>query len=153
MSQQNMDPELLDGMLDYVQKTSVTIKRAVDENQIYKQCQIKAAALRPQILELGKQVGCFPATQVKEAEAMLASHDTTLSLLKSAFDKIAELSAKGKTELGDAADKNTVKAAGDANGGPAPGSYDSLNDPRVGHKTSQKKASDFAIEKVLLPPG
>lgn len=152
---QVIDPEFLDSTLDYVQKTSFTLKRAMDEVNVHRTAQQKAAALRPEVLALGVKIGCFPAHQSKEAEAMLASHDTTLVLLKQAMEMIAEKSAKTKTELGDAADAQTSKQAADAAPGyhPQPGEYNSLTDPNVGNKSPRgKKASDLAFEKILHAP-
>lgn len=149
MSQPTMDPELLDGMLDYVQKTSITIKRAVDENAVYQEIQKKAAALRPEVLEVGRRSGCFPPDQIKEAEALLADHASTLMLLKQSMELHEKKAAAGKTELGDAADKNTEKAAGDTTG-TGSGDYNSLVDPVVGNKSPNgKKASDLAFERRL----
>lgn len=153
MGQPIIDNEFLDGTLEYVQKTSFALKRAMDEVNVHRTSQQKAASLRPEILELGKKIGCFPAHQVKEAEAMLASHDTTLMLLKQAMEMIAEKTAKSKTELGDAADQQTSKQAGDGYH-PTPGEYNSLTDPMVGNKAPRgKKASDLAFEQILKAPG
>jgi len=147
-----VDPELLDMNLEYVEKTSLALKRAVDELHVHRAAQEKAAALRPAILELGKRVGCFPAHQIKEAEAMLASPETTMYLLKQAFELIEKKNATAKTELGDAADAQTTKAAGD-NGIVPDGGYDSTKDPVVGNKSPMgKKASDIAFERILQQP-
>ena len=147
MSQPILNPALV---VKFAELSSATIKRALDETNVHRAAQKQAADLRPATLEFMVTNGLIDADQKTAADAMLASHASTLNLLKTAGEKIVELKkelAAKTAELGAPAEKQ----AGDE--GAAPGSYNSLDDPFVGRRTSEKKASDQAILKVLEAPG
>lgn len=143
-----MKPQFANKVLKYVEINSALLKRALDELQTHRALQKKAADQRPAILQRMIEIGCVTENTKQAAEAMLAGHAETLGLLKSATDKIAELREriqKQASELGRGEEPGTtgvpgVKTASD---------YDSLSDGYVGRKTSQRKASDEAILRVL----
>ena len=139
-----MNPQLSNKVLNYVAVSSALTKKALDELQVHRAAQQKAASVRPELLARMLQVGAIAEHQKQAGEAMLASHPETLSLLKLAVDKIEKLQGqvqKSAADLGQGVEDNAgVKTAGD---------YDSMNDPFVGRRTSQRKASDVAILRVL----
>ena len=144
-----MNQNLATAALNYVAVSSALTKRAIDELNVHRAAQQKAAALQPTLLQEMLQTGHLAEHQKQAGEAMLASHPETLQLLKLAIAKNVEqreLLKKYASELGRGEDENTTvveKTAGD---------YDSLNDPYVGRRTSQRKASDVAILRVLDTP-
>lgn len=142
------DQEFIDDTLRFVEVGSLALKQAMDEVDVHRSGQKRAAALRPELLELMLKTNTVATHQKQAAEAMLASHDTTLQLLKSAVEKLVE-ERKGKP--GDLGRAVPEKQAG-LNGAANDNGYDSLTDPFLGRRTSQKKASDLAIEAVLQSP-
>lgn len=145
-----MNQAIANKALNYVAVTSVMTKKAMEELSTYHAAREKAASVRPDLLKQMMEVGCVSEQQKEAAEVMLASHPETLGLLKSAVDVIAKLQGKLKkqaADLGEGVDDKDVglsKQAGTE--------YDSLTDPFVGRRTSEKKASDVAILKVLDAP-
>ena len=136
--------------LNYIAVNAALVKKALDELTIHRQAQEKAASLRPDLLKHMIDTGTVGESQKTAADAMLGSHAETLGLLKSAVDKIDALKSKVEKHAGDlgrpADDEDSslgTKSADD---------YDSLKDPYVGRKTSEKKASDEAILRVLDAP-
>jgi len=147
-----MNPQQATTALNYVAVTSALTKRALDEVQVHRTSQEKAASLRPTVLQQLIDAGCVGQHQKEAAEAMLGSHAETLQLLKSAATKIAEQQkqiSKTASDLGRGIDH---KEAGLGKSAAAEGSYNSLTDGYVGRKTSEKKASDEAILRVLSDP-
>lgn len=151
--------KFMDGVLGYVEVSSLLAKKAVDEVSVHRQAQKRAGDLRGPLLKQMLDVGVVAPHQKEAADAMLASHAETLNLLKAAVEKISELRQSGSpATLGKAV---TEKEAGVGSGGgtPPPGSpvpgtenYDSLSDPVVGRRTSFKKASDVALARALDQP-
>jgi hypothetical protein len=147
-----MDPKLANQTLQYVQVTTALTKRALDEVQVHRDSQEKAASMRNNVLESLIEAGCVGETQKQAAEAMLGSHAETLNLLKLASDKIKDQQAKlvkHAGDLGAGVDPAEVGANGSVK---SADEYDSMTDGYVGRKTSEKKASDEAILKVLHDP-
>jgi len=144
-----MNPAIATKALNYVAVSSQLVKRALDEVQVHRAAQQKAAAMRGNVLALMLKTGSVAEHQKDAAEAMLGSHAETMGLLKTAIEKLATLKGqlqKQAADLGQGVDEHDV-------GGAQQAGYDSLEDGYVGRKTSQKKASDEAILKVLGPPG
>lgn len=158
---------LLDNMIQYVEVSSLMGKRALDEIDVHRAGQQKAAALRNPLLDYMVQQGVVAEHQKEAAQAMLGSHAETMQLLKAAIDKIVDLRKNGTTktagaEPGEAVDPNTLGATspvGGANGYTAgdgfvapltkQGEYDSLNDVMVGRKTNLVKASDKPLLALI----
>lgn len=142
--------DVLQDALDYVQVSSATVKKAIDELSVHRQGQKAAASLRPAILEHMLEQQVIRPEEKEAAAAMLGSHPETLGLLKNAIDMIARYRGQTKAagESGAAVDP---KRAGVEPGPGDPGDYDSLKDPFVGRRTSVKKASDMALARILEP--
>lgn len=140
-----MKPNFAKKILGHVAVSSELTKRALDELQVHRSAQTKAAALRSDLLKRLVETGCVGEHQKQAAEAMLGSHAETMGLLKAAVDKLAVFQAQLQKQAGDLGQGVDPKDAGSTK----TASYDSLNDPFVGRKTSQRKASDDAIAKVL----
>lgn len=139
--------QFIDGTLKFVEVASFGMKRACDELVVHRSMQKKASDLAPEVLAFMLKTGAVREDQKDAAAAMLGSHAETLQLLKSAVDELFKLRSgqaqKKAGDLGRGVDDPNAKQAGD---------YDSMTDPHVGRKTSQKKASDLAILKVLDQP-
>lgn len=147
----NASQQFLDNTISFVEVSSAFTKRAADELGVHRQAQEKAASLRPALLQQMLSAGVVASHQKEAAEVMLGSHAETMSLLKAAVDKIVDLNK----QLGEktAQDLGGPEKKGSAGlGGPNTSTYDSLTDPHVGRKTSEKKASDRALEAVLDNP-
>lgn len=144
-----IDPKLAQKGLVYAQIASTLNKRAIDELEPYQKDAEKAAAARNPLMELLLDVGCVSEHQKEAADELLATHNGTMSLLKSAVEHIRKLGANQKeaNDLGSGVDPAVV------NGAAGHTQYDSLNSPFVGRKTSEKKASDQAFEAALLGHG
>jgi hypothetical protein len=148
----NPQQRLVQKTLSFVKVASLTAKRAIDEVNVHRQAQEKAAALRPDLLKYMMASGLVREDQKQAAEAMLGSHAETLNLLKLATDKINEMKTTqthkpGASGLGSGQDE---KHSGLGQRDPA--EYDSLKDPVVGRRTSFRKASDDALARVLDNP-
>lgn len=141
-----MNTRFANKVLRFVEINSALTKQALDELQIHRAAQKKASDLRATVLSRLMEVGCVSESTKEAAEAMLAGHAETLGLLKSAAEKLAELKAqvqKSASELG------RGEEPAKAGAGTEKAAFDSLNDGYVGRKTSQRKASDEAIMRVL----
>lgn len=146
---------VFDNVVGFIELSSLTTKRALDEIAVHRTAQEKAATLRPDLLEHMIRTKVVQPHQKEAADAMLGGHDTTMRLLKSAIDKIAELNAviaSGKTkqagDLGTGVDGAEVGvAAGGSYQGT--GEYNSLTHPIVGEKNAFVKESDRALMKLI----
>lgn len=152
-----MHSKTASAILDHVAVSNEFTGRLVEELNTHRAAQKRAADLRPEVLQQLVEAGCVSANNKQAADAMLGSHAETLSLLSDATRKLAEL-AEQNAKL--AAAKGHSKSAADAAGGnsvqhPAVApqgsgrTYDSLTDPVIGRRTSEKKASDIAFEEVM----
>lgn len=139
--------QFLDNTVTFVEVSSAFTKRAADELGVHRQAQVKAASLRPSLLQHMLDNKVVTEQQKEAAEVMLGSHAETMNLLKAAVDKIVELNGK----LAEKTASNLGGPEKTASKKDAP-TYDSLTDPIVGRKTGEKKASDIALEAVLQSP-
>lgn len=153
MSQLSVPANLLDGVVQYIEVSSMATKRALDEVGVHRQSQEKAAALRPSLLDHMVKSKVVPEAQKQAAEVMLGAHDTTLQLLKAATDKIVELNAalaRQKNGEKQAGDLGRGVEGGEYNSSPAgEGEYNSLTHPIVGEKTAFVKESDKPLLALL----
>ena len=142
----SVDPKLANDVLNTVAVYSALTKKALDELSTHREGKEKAASVQPEILDLMVETGAVTEEQKEAADAMLGSHAETLGLLKSALTKMAEFKGRLEKQAGELGgpDDDSVAVTPD---------FDSLSDPYVGRKTSQKKASDEAILSVLNAPG
>lgn len=143
---------VMDGVVNFIELSSLTTKRALDEVVVHRGAQEKAATLRPELLKHMVDNKVVPEAQKKAADAMLGAHDTTMQLLKAAVDKIAQQNAYIEQM------KGGTKAAGDLGSGvddpdggssQQSGEYNSLTSPMVGEKTANLKESDKALLKLI----
>lgn len=142
---------LLDNVIQFVEVSSLTAKRAIDEVEVHRQQQKRAADLRMALLDHMVKSGVIAENQKQSADAMLCAHAETMQLLKAAVDKIVELKGsitKKAGENGEAVDPGEV---GVAAGGTyqKTGEYNSLNDPMVGRRTSFVKESDRPLLALI----
>lgn len=141
-----MNTKIASMMIQYIAATSALTDRLLGDTQRYRSQEKSAAAKQSTVLDLMLRQGCAGQHEKQAAAAMLADHGQTLDLLVNAINKVAEYRGqieKVASELGQPVSDPAVKTAG----------YDSLNDPYVGRHSSQKKASDLAILRVLQAPG
>jgi hypothetical protein len=147
-----MNANLANAALNYVAVSSALTKKALDELQVHRTSQQKAAAMRSELLDHMLKAGTVNERTKQAADAMLGSHPETLGLLKSAVDLIAKLKTQLQKQALDTGTGVDPKEAGVAGVEKSAGDYDSLTDPFVGRKTSQVKASDRAIMRVMENP-
>ena len=136
---------LLDNTIQFVEVSSMMAKRAYDEVQVHRQAQKQASDLAGPVLDFLLKAGIVAPNQKEAAAAMLGSHATTLSLLKSAGEKIVEL--KGIVKK--AGDGELGEPAGEGSGPAQAGDYNSLTSCFVGEKTAKLKESDKALLKLI----
>jgi hypothetical protein len=143
-------PHLLDDVLKFVEVSSFGMKRAMDEIDVHRTQQKKAADLQPALLDKLLAMGLVAGHQKQAAAAMLGSHAETLNLFNALAEKYASLHTQkaAKDGLGNGVDPKTAGVA------PTQPDNDSTTSPWVGRHTGEKKASDLAILAVLdTPPG
>lgn len=130
-------------MLKFVELSSYTIKRASEENAVFRAQQKRADELRGPVLAELLEVHLVAPTAKQAADAMLASHAETLQLLKAAADLIVKLNGQlGAKTANDLGGPDAHRPAGDT-------PHRSLTTPFVGQPTTEKKASDEALLEVL----
>lgn len=139
---------LVDNFVGFIELSSMTTKRALDEVQVHRSAQEKAAALRPGLLEHMVKTKVVQPHQKEAADIMLGAHDTSLQLLKAATDKIAEMDVEIRRL------KTGVKSAGDLGegmdtGGGSNDDYNSLTSPMVGDRNSYIKESDKPLLRLI----
>ena len=143
-----MTPDLQTKVLRYVQLTSALTKRACAEVAERRAAEKTAADQIPALVEKMLAAQVIGDHQKQAAEALLRKHGGALGLLANAVGKIKELSGQTKAagDLGEGVGEGTVKGAG------AHDPTDSLTNPWVGRRSSEKRASDVALLSVLEPP-
>lgn len=148
MPQAPAQPNFLDDVLSYVEITSFGMKMAMDENDVHRQQQKRAADLQAPLLDKLLAMGLIQPHQKQAAAAMLGSHAETLGLFNNLAEKYASLRTEkvAKDGLGGGVDP---KVAGVA---PTTLESDSTTSAWVGRHTGEKKASDLAILSVLDAP-
>jgi len=147
-----LDRNLTPKLLRYVQVSSALAKRALDELGQHRDMQKQAAEMQPALLTQMIEAKAVGEHQKEAAQKMLGNHTGTLQLLKSAIDRISELSKNQSKQAGDLGEGVDAEKAG-LDTGETQDSNWSLESGYVGEKTAQKKASDEAILKVLDAPG
>lgn len=151
MSQTATQPNLLDDVLQYVEITSFGMKRAMDEIDVHRQQQKKAADLQAPLLDKLLTMGLIAGHQKEAGAAMLGDHASTLKLFSNLAEKYAALRTEKSAAAHNLGGGVDPKSAGVTSPAPA---NDSTTSPYVGRHTGDKKASDLAILAVLdSPPG
>jgi hypothetical protein len=145
-------PTLLDKVIQFVDIASLTAKRALDEVEVHRAAQTKAASLREPLLKHLIDSGLVQAHNKQACESMLAGHAETLQLLKAAADKINEINATTKTAstngVGVDADKSGVPTSNGVMTIKKAGEYNSLEGV-VGERNSYVKESDRALLALI----
>jgi predicted transcriptional regulator len=144
-----MNTKLAAQTIEFIAASSALNDRLMGEVQAQRTREKQAAAKRQAVLDLMLSTGCVAPHQKQAAADMLGSHAQSLDLLVNAINKMQSYktaSEKAASDLGHAvSDKEAgVKSVSQVR--------DSLNDPYVGRRTSEKKASDLAILAVLNAP-
>jgi hypothetical protein len=144
-----MNTKLAAQTIEFIAASSALNDRLMGEVQAQRTREKQAAAKRQAVLALMLSTGCVAPHQKQAAAEMLVSHAQSLDLLVNAINKMQSYktaSEKSASDLGQAvSDKEAgVKSTSTVR--------DSLNDPYVGRRTSEKKASDLAILAILNAP-
>jgi len=138
--------QFLGNALAFAEISSVTVKRALDEVNVHRAAQEKAAAFAPRLLDHMVSANVVPQANKQAAQVMLGAHDTTLQLLKAATDKIAEQAAYiAKLEA-----RQGQKTAGDLGSGvPDSAAHEPARPHFVGQKTSDVMESDLPLLRLI----
>lgn len=142
---------LLDSTLQFINIASLTAKRAIDEVEVHRNAQKRAADLVPPLLEHMVAGGVIDGRRKEAAAAMLGSHAETLQLLKAAVDKLIEkdreLTKLSHDRLGEGVDPASIGLAG-GSGRSNGQNYNSLEDPMIGRRTSEIRESDRPLRAL-----
>ena len=144
-----MNTKLAAQSVEFVAASSALTDRLMGEVKSNRAEKQAAAQKLNAVLDRMLETGCVAPHQKQAAAAMLVDHSQSLDLLVNAVNKMQsykQASEKAASDLGQAV---TEKEAGVSTSTSA---QDSLSDPYVGRRTSEKKASDLAILAVLDAP-
>lgn len=144
-----MNTKIASKTVEFIAASSALNDRLMGEVQSHREQEKKAADKLNAVLDLMLETGCVAPHQKQAAAEMLSDHSQSLDLLVNAVKKMhgyKQASEKAAADLGQGV---TEKEAGVV---AQPTAHDSLNDPYVGRRGSEKKASDIAILKVLDAP-
>lgn len=144
-----MNTKLAAQTIEYIAASSALTDRLLSEVKSYRESVKQAAAKRNAVLDLMVTTGCVAPHQKQAAVEMLSNHGQSLDLLVNAINKMQsykQASEKAAADLGQAVSEKEAGVRAQ------PQVRDSLNDPYVGRRTSEKKASDLAILAVLDAP-
>jgi hypothetical protein len=141
-----MNTKIATLMVQYIAASSALNDRLLGDTQRYRAQEKAASDKQSAVLDLMLRHGCAGEHEKAAAAKMLSNHGQALDLLVNAITKMAQYRAaseKVASELGHPVADPAVKTA----------SYDSLNDPYVGRRSSRLKESDRALLRVLQAPG
>lgn len=144
-----MNTKLAAQAIEYIAASSALTDRLMGEVKSYRDQEKTASAKRDAVLDLMVSTGCVAPHQKQAALEMLSNHGQSLDLLVNAINKMQsykQASEKAASDLGQAVSEKEAGVQAQ------PRVRDSLNDPYVGRRTSEKKASDLAILAVLDAP-
>ena len=144
-----MKPKLAEMLVKSIQINSLLQKRALDSYSSYHAAAQEANSQVASLADHMVNKGCVASHQKEAASGMLQSHTGTMELLRNSVDKLSDAHArleKSASDLGRGVDE------GQSGVGNTSSSYNSLDDPYVGRRTSEKKASDDAIWAVVNNP-
>jgi chemotaxis protein histidine kinase CheA len=143
-----MKPKLAEMLVKSIQINSILQKRALDSHSTYHSAAQEAQTKVSSLAEHMVDKGCVSAHQKEAASDMLQSHAGTMDLLWNSVEKLSEAHTrleKSASDLGRGVDESQA-------GGVSSQNYNSLDDPYVGRRTAEKKASDAAIWAVVNNP-
>jgi hypothetical protein len=147
-----VESSLLEGIVNFIDLASMTTKQAVDEVEVHRTAQSRAATLQEPLINHLKTLGIVKtAEDIEQTRLMLGAHDTTLQLLKGAADRIHVLSEQlkhaGRTKsAGDIGHGEDMPGLG---GSSTPEGRTSLNSPVVGGDYDGLKESDRILLRGL----
>jgi SHS2 domain-containing protein len=144
-----MNTKLAAQTIEFIAASSALNDRLMGEVQAHRNREKQAAHKRQAVLDLMLQTGSVAPHQKQAAAEMLNNPAQTLDLLVNAINKMSAYKAASEKAASDLGQAVTEKEAGFKSGTQV---RDSLNDPYVGRRTSEKKASDVAILAVLNAP-
>jgi hypothetical protein len=144
-----MNTKLAAQMIEFIAASSALNDRLMGEVQTHRSRAKQAADKRQAVLDLMLQTGSVAPHQKQAAVEMLSNQAQTLDLLVNAINKMQAYKSASEKAASDLGHAVTEKEAGFKS---APAIRDSLNDPYVGRRTSEKKASDLALLAVLNNP-
>lgn len=145
-----MTPDQTDLALKYVEVSGYAVKAAMDEISVHRQAQQLAKRAAAGLTDELIQLNVLDPNQKEAVDVMTASHAETLSLLRMCAHKLAAerteraKSAAASRSLGQSAAPDTLPIHGAQRG-----DYDSLSDPHLGRRTTQKKASDEPLLALI----
>ena len=144
-----MNMKLAAQTIDFIAASSALNDRLMGEVQAHRDREKQAASKRQAVLDLMLQTGSVAPHQKQAAADMLSNPAQTLDLLVNAINKMQAYKSASEKAAADLGHAVTEKEAGLKS---TPVIRDSLNDPYVGRRTSEKKASDLALLAVLNAP-
>jgi hypothetical protein len=143
-----MKPKLAEMLVKSIQINSLLQKRALDSYSSYHAAAQEANSQVASLADHMVNKGCVASHQKEAASGMLQSHTGTMELLRNSVEKLSDAHArleKSASDLGRGVDEGRSGVGNTS-------TYDSLTDPYVGRRTSEKKASDDAIWAVVNNP-
>jgi len=144
-----MNTKIAAQAIEFVAASSALNDRLMGEVQKHRDAEKRAADKREAILDVLIKAGCVAPHQKQAAAEMLSDHSQSLDLLVNAVNKMQQYKQASEQSATDLGQGVTEKEAGAKQ---TPVVRDSLTDPYVGRRTSEKKASDMAILAVLDAP-
>jgi DNA repair protein RadC len=141
-----MNTKLAAQAIEYIAASSALNDRLMGEVQAHRAREKQAAAKQQAVLDLMLSTGSVAPHQKQAAAEMLNNHAQSLDLLVNAITKMQAYKAASEKAASDLGQAVTEKEAGIKTASQV---RDSLSDPYVGRRTSEKKASDLAILAVL----
>lgn len=142
-----LDPTLANKMIQYTQVSNVLVKKALEALTPFQKDAEKAAAARDALLDHMISSGVIKEHEKTAASQAMSSQEGLQQVLKNAVDRIVLLTQNQK-EAGDLGEGVDAGNLGLAEVGAAAAS----NPNYLGARTSEKKASDFAMLKILEDP-
>lgn len=136
-------------MIEYIAVTSTLNDRLLGHARARYVQDKQAADKQSAILAQLERTGCIAPHQKQAAVAMLSNHAQSLDLLANAVDKVHQFKTAAEKTGADLGQAVSDREAGIR---PTTGVRNSLNDPYVGRRTFEKKASDVAIWAVMDDP-
>jgi len=145
-----MNTKLASQMVNFIAASSALNNRLMADVQAYRNREKAAAAKRPAVLDLMLQTGSVAPHMKQAAVDMLNDPAQALDLLANSINKMQQYKTaaeKASSQLGQAVSEKEAGVKSATVG------RDSLRDPYIGRRTSEKKASDLAFLRLLDAPG
>ena len=142
-----LDPALANKMIQYTQVSNVLVKKALEQLTPFQQDAEKAAATRDALIDHMVAAGTIQEHEKEAAAKLMSSQEGLQHVLKNAVDTIAkQQNQKTAGDLGEGVDAGSLDLAGVG----APSANHNPN--YLGARTSEKKASDVAMLRILDDP-